>query len=53
MNHGGESLNAPKYDKEVPQNHIPLLTNGTDVNSDAFSSFQSVYTITVVSFSVA
>ena len=37
VNHG-ESLNAPKYDKEVPQNHIPLLTNGTDVSFDAFGS---------------
>ena len=32
VNHSGESINAPKYDKEVPRNHIPLLTNGTDVS---------------------
>lgn len=37
MSHGREEgLGAPKYDKEVSQNHIPLLTNGTDVCFDAF-----------------
>lgn len=27
----GEEVGVPKYDKEVSQNHVPLLTNGTDV----------------------
>lgn len=27
----GEEVGAPKYDKEVSHNHVPLLTNGTDV----------------------
>lgn len=33
MSYGrGEGAGAPKYDKEVSHNHIPLLTNGTDVS---------------------
>lgn len=32
MSHGrGEDVGEPKYDKEISHNHIPLLTNGTDV----------------------
>lgn len=27
----GEDVRAPIYDKEVSHNHIPLLTNGTEV----------------------
>ena len=27
----GEDVVAPNYDKEVPHNHIPLLTNGQEV----------------------
>ena len=27
----GEDVGAPSYDKEVSHNHIPLLTNGTEV----------------------
>ncbi|KAL0374294.1 UNVERIFIED_CONTAM: Cellulose synthase A catalytic subunit [UDP-forming] [Sesamum radiatum] len=34
MNHGREGVGAPKYDKEVSHNHIPLLTNGTDVSGE-------------------
>ena len=26
-----EDVGAPSYDKEVSHNHIPLLTNGTEV----------------------
>ncbi|KAG9133853.1 hypothetical protein Leryth_017938 [Lithospermum erythrorhizon] len=29
-----EEVGAPKYDKEVSHNHIPLLTNGTDVSGE-------------------
>ncbi|KAL0410699.1 UNVERIFIED_CONTAM: Cellulose synthase A catalytic subunit [UDP-forming] [Sesamum latifolium] len=34
MNYGREGVGAPKYDKEVSHNHIPLLTNGTDVSGE-------------------
>lgn len=27
----GEDIGAPNYDKEISHNHIPLLTNGTEV----------------------
>jgi cellulose synthase A len=31
----GEDVVAPTYDKEVSHNHIPLLTNGTEVIQQA------------------
>ncbi|KAL3622511.1 Cellulose synthase A catalytic subunit 3 [UDP-forming] [Castilleja foliolosa] len=35
MSYGkGEDSGAPKYDKEVSHNHIPLLTNATDVSGE-------------------
>ncbi|KAK6119245.1 hypothetical protein DH2020_047008 [Rehmannia glutinosa] len=35
MSYGkGEDIGAPKYDKEVSHNHIPLLTNATDVSGE-------------------
>nr|POE91964.1 cellulose synthase a catalytic subunit 3 [udp-forming] [Quercus suber] len=30
----GEDVGAPSYDKEVSHNHIPLLTNGTEVSGE-------------------
>ncbi|XP_071936347.1 cellulose synthase A catalytic subunit 3 [UDP-forming] isoform X2 [Coffea arabica] len=30
----GEDVGLPKYDKEVSNNNIPLLTNGTDVSGE-------------------
>ena len=35
----GEDVRAPKYDNEVPHNHIPLLTNGQEVISKLLACF--------------
>lgn len=35
----GEDIGAPEYDKEIPHNHIPLLTNETDVRFVPFFFF--------------
>ncbi|VFQ77771.1 unnamed protein product [Cuscuta campestris] len=34
MTYGREDNVRPKYDKDVSHNHIPLLTNGTDVSGE-------------------
>ncbi|GAB4851609.1 Cellulose synthase A catalytic subunit 3 [UDP-forming] [Ancistrocladus abbreviatus] len=35
LNHGqGEDVGAPNFEKEVPINHIPLLTSGRSVSGD-------------------
>lgn len=35
----GEDVGAPSYDKEVSHNHIPLLTNGTEVSNNLLKCY--------------
>ncbi|OIT20824.1 PREDICTED: cellulose synthase A catalytic subunit 3 [UDP-forming] [Nicotiana attenuata] len=41
----GEDTGAPKYDKEVSHNHIPLLTNGTDVSGELSAASPERYSM--------
>ncbi|KAJ8565619.1 hypothetical protein K7X08_008195 [Anisodus acutangulus] len=41
----GEETGAPKYDKEVSHNHIPLLTNGTDVSGELSAASPERYSM--------
>lgn len=40
----GEDIGGPNFDKEVSHNHIPLLTNGTEVNQYILQSYFSFLT---------
>lgn len=49
----GEDAGPPKYDNEVPHNHIPLLTNGQEVINKLrkmFNCFQRIEVKLISSF---